>query len=131
MIMVYSGLNEVYDKVALHLLAQGKKAMDDEGACIYRAPDGCKCAIGALIPDEVYTDSMEGVGIEAVMKEFPVVNKIFAMLRPADLEQLQFIHDSSKVDSWPRKLKLFAELRDIPITKEAQNAMDHFQPKGE
>lgn len=27
--------------------------------CVYRSPDGLKCAIGHLIPDELYTPAME------------------------------------------------------------------------
>lgn len=41
--------------------------------CSYRAPDGGgavgRCAVGVLIPDSVYTDSMEGATISGISEE--------------------------------------------------------------
>ena len=54
---------EVFNKVAAHLLAQGKPALKGED-CVYRSKDGLKCAIGCLIPDENYTPEMERKSIE-------------------------------------------------------------------
>ena len=50
---------EVFDKVVNHLRTQGKRAIDAEGYCVYRAPDGCKCAAGCLIPDADYKPEYE------------------------------------------------------------------------
>ncbi len=50
----------VFDIVLDHIRAQGKPAFI-KGTCLYRAPDGCKCAIGALIPDDSYFGTMENV----------------------------------------------------------------------
>lgn len=33
------------------------------GSCVYRAPGGAKCAFGAIIPDDLYTDEFEGCGV--------------------------------------------------------------------
>lgn len=35
---------EVFDKVVAHLRAQGRKAVNERGDCVYHAPDGTKCA---------------------------------------------------------------------------------------
>jgi hypothetical protein len=51
---------EVFDRVREHLLSQMKQSIDEEGDCKYRGPDGLKCAIGCLIPDDVYTQELEG-----------------------------------------------------------------------
>lgn len=52
---------EMFDKVAEHLLKQGGPAWDDkDGACKYRAPNGRKCAAGCLIPDNMYRKEWEG-----------------------------------------------------------------------
>lgn len=49
---------EMFETVARHLFAQGKRAgvENEEGdfSCLYRAPDGTKCAIGCLLTDEQY-----------------------------------------------------------------------------
>lgn len=57
---------EVFDKVTHHLLSQQVKAADSDGACLYRTPEGRKCAIGCLIPDEEYREHMEGKGLTMV-----------------------------------------------------------------
>ncbi len=49
----------VFNTVAKHLLTQGRQAMDSGGHCVYRGKDGLRCAIGALIPDEVYDPVIE------------------------------------------------------------------------
>lgn len=54
---------EAFDTVARHLFAQGRLALRDFGGeegCVYRGDDGCKCAVGILIPDELYDPKMEG-----------------------------------------------------------------------
>jgi hypothetical protein len=58
---------EIYDTVAKHLFAQGKRSGDKRGdgsfQCKYRGPDDTKCAVGVLMPDEFYNLEMEGTGI--------------------------------------------------------------------
>ena len=60
---------EIYDIVINHLRAQGAKSLitklDEEGnlipdLCAYRGDGGMKCAAGILIPDDVYSEKMEG-----------------------------------------------------------------------
>jgi len=40
------------------VIAQGEKSLG-EGGCLYRGPNGLKCAIGHLIPDSTYTSCIE------------------------------------------------------------------------
>jgi hypothetical protein len=55
---------EIFDKVATHLITQGKQSLRDDGEwedkfCAYRGPDGTMCAAGCLIPDEEYNEDFE------------------------------------------------------------------------
>jgi hypothetical protein len=50
---------EIFDKVVDHMATQGKFAVSEEGYCQYKNEDDDKCAIGALIPDELYIDGLE------------------------------------------------------------------------
>jgi hypothetical protein len=59
---------KVFDTVAQHLIAQGKKSMTRiPGSSVrgraYRGENGTKCAVGCLIPDEAYDPSIENKGI--------------------------------------------------------------------
>jgi hypothetical protein len=54
-----------FDAVVSHLFRQGRRSYGTIGdgeatMCLYRSSDGLKCAVGALIPDELYRPSMEG-----------------------------------------------------------------------
>lgn len=56
---------EIFDKVATHLIQQGEPAMDSNGDCVYRNDQGLKCAVGCLIPDDKYEGRFEQLGIGA------------------------------------------------------------------
>ena len=53
---------EVFDLVANHLFTQGRPARLNDGRCRYRMGPDLRCAIGALIPDELYKEEFEGNG---------------------------------------------------------------------
>lgn len=55
---------EMFDKVAEHLLKQGGPAWDN--MCMYRAPNGRKCAAGCLIPDNLYRKEWEGLAADCL-----------------------------------------------------------------
>jgi hypothetical protein len=55
-------LQSVFDKVATHLLSQNEKSEHD-GECLYRDEKGNKCAVGCLIPDNLYSPEIEGAGV--------------------------------------------------------------------
>jgi hypothetical protein len=53
---------EIFDTTTRALLAQGRPSFNPaEGTCLYRGPDGTKCAIGHLIPDDAYHPDMENL----------------------------------------------------------------------
>ncbi len=39
-------MQEFFEKTINHLVAQGQQATNQIGACLYRAPEGRKCAAG-------------------------------------------------------------------------------------
>ncbi len=60
---------EVFDVVAAHLLKQNRKATAGNGSsrCLFKTPDGLKCAVGCLIKDENYTIQLEDRGIKTLI----------------------------------------------------------------
>lgn len=52
---------EFFDRAVTHLFRQGRqsRATDGSGSCLYRGPDNTRCAIGAFIPDELYSRVIE------------------------------------------------------------------------
>lgn len=108
---------EVFDKVANHLLTQNRKAINTGNLspyvkCVYRTDDGLKCAIGCLIPDHLYDTKIEGCSPnvnpdQAVSPGGAMLSKILISqlgeLTEQDyqfLKELQFIHDTCEVQYW-------------------------------
>lgn len=51
---------EIFDAAAIGVIKQGRASVSGPGGkCLYRGPDGTKCAAGHLIPDEVYDCRMD------------------------------------------------------------------------
>ncbi len=110
---------EVFDIVFKHLLKQGRKSMGDHNGidkCLYRSPDGAKCAAGALIPDECYTPKMEGLPWASLVFDAKVPE------RHSDLiSSLQFVHDRSEPCHWYDRLENVASRFGLTIP-EIENA---------
>jgi len=111
---------EAFDTVAKHLFEQGR-ASKRGVYCAYRGEGGTKCAVGVLIPDELYDEEMDNTaysnptGIFTVVRKFPELKRIFgrgkASIIPM-LGDLQYLHDSAE---WGRTntTSLRAALRRI------------------
>jgi hypothetical protein len=84
---------ETFDKVVTALRAQGKPSVNPEtNECMYRGPNGIKCAAGHLIPDDEYKPKFEGYRVDA--------DTIISIIQDnghdiALVKELQFAHDSS------------------------------------
>lgn len=115
--MTYETKQQMFDAVARHLLTQNQKCHDAEGVhCAYRGPNGLKCAIGALIPDDVYTSEMEGFTASALRSKLdadlgdrlPWPKKLdgFAGL-------LQKVHDEGLPEQWRDRLRSLATVHKL------------------
>lgn len=92
---------EIYDTVCAHLAQQKRRAFEN-GSCRYRTSDGLKCAIGCLIPDDLYDprmDSVAGNYASRLLSEFPRIGELFAGIRPNFLDCLQQAHDTQFIPS--------------------------------
>jgi hypothetical protein len=107
---------DLFDTVTAHLLTQRAKALGPvESAhctlpvtgCMYRAPDGKKCAFGCIIPDSVYRPNMENNPATFVLFGTPEL----AFLRPHNdlIANLQTIHDAFEPAQWPGQLEKLAK----------------------
>ena len=98
-------MQETYFKVRNHLLTQGRRAKIYD-QCRYRAPNGDKCAIGCLIPDDKYDPNMEGHLISCS----PLIqDAIGASEDHIDfLTDLQRVHDFSNPSEWNERLQAVA-----------------------
>lgn len=64
----------VVDKVLKHLWDQGECSQDlRKLGCLYRGHGGTKCAIGILIPDDIYSPDMEGLSFYKLCQHYDAV----------------------------------------------------------
>ena len=100
---------EIFDKVATHLIAQGKQSLcywrSTELDCAYRGDDGTMCAAGCLIPDDEYSPAFEGMPWDSIWKEVPSFAN--ASFEDHDLiGSLQTVHDDEWSWNSPETLKV-------------------------
>jgi hypothetical protein len=103
---------DLFDKVAKHLLTQNKRAEDPTtGLCRYRSPDGLKCAVGCLIEDDQYSAKMEGGSVSDLLKSGTLPPSLEAELKPHRmlLIALQRVHDNFVPHQWLGKLEEVAK----------------------
>lgn len=102
---------EIYDKVAVHLLTQNAKSMkrseDDGEFCAYRGDEGRKCAAGCLL-----TDEEAGVADALPLSSWELAEERLDLSRFAEhsglIRELQAIHDHTKVNQWGVELARLA-----------------------
>lgn len=108
---------EVFDKVARHLLTQGCRSIS--GGCAYRGEGGRKCAIGCLIEDNLYDPDFEGVAVNVFPpgKEYCRYKTALALRTVLAnnvtdnfnlLSRLQQVHDQSSPCEWKYVLRTVA-----------------------
>ena len=122
---------QIYNRVKGPLIQQHRRSMlttEDPGGfgdmCGYRGQDGCKCALGHLIPDELYDPSIEGGSLptnpdKPCNERSGKIANIFTQVlgRPLTkddcmfLRALQEVHDTTDEDeeqAWREALERFA-----------------------
>jgi hypothetical protein len=92
---------QIFDRAVEHLRQQRAQSIDPKtSVCLYRGPDGLKCAIGALIPDELYQPEMEGLLADEIVKRYPTLASLFSPDSPSLLNSLQHMHDFWRLSDW-------------------------------
>lgn len=106
---------EIFNKVATHLFTQGTRAMLDpeceSGQCMYRGPNGSKCAVGVLIPDKLYRKNMETFTINGLLDDEKVVLPAWMAENRELLWSLQSTHDRHL--AWDSSMAMRRKLRGV------------------
>lgn len=110
---------EAFTIVVQHLRKQGVRSAKPGGPrstnaylCYYRAGK-LRCAVGALIPDEQYDPSMEGLKAGTVQRRWPVLEGI----SPGLLDSMQNLHDKVDPEKWEGQFPLLAQDYKLEVPK--------------
>lgn len=122
---------EVFEKVARHLLKQGRKSVHaKDGVCQLRGDGGRACAIGCLIADEHYDPSLEegqpwsdwvmraviASGVDVDLDDGGEFDALDATSDRRFLHELQRIHDGEEPEEWRDGLADFARRAGLSST---------------
>ena len=115
---------EVFDKVATHLLTQNARSRGSGNSCQYLSHDGKMCAVGCLFPKEILAKlslgPMTNNASVACLPDYglnalglaPLLDDAEGKLPPdyEFLADLQNIHDNldCPIEKWPDELAAFA-----------------------
>lgn len=114
---------EQFDIILTGIRWQGGPSVTTNGWCRYRDDNERRCAIGWLIPDDKYSDSLEGAGALSVW-----VREAAGYLEEDedDMDALQCIHDRAAehpdkfFDTWERGMASFAHYHGLNYTPPAE-----------
>jgi hypothetical protein len=112
----------------LKVIMQGKPSATPDGRCRYRGPNGTKCAVGMLIPDDLYDSHIEDKSagpmlqyLQAKHPNNPYVGLLICMIHA--LGDVQYAHDRAEelaredgkdfVEEFMRKV---STIRNIPVS---------------
>lgn len=92
-------LQSIFDTVWNHFIVnETLPGMDVSGACAYKAgeePNCRKCAVGILIPDELYEPEMEGEPASTLVTSWDSLIPLFSQIPEDFIDDLQHAHDDS------------------------------------
>ncbi len=112
---------EAFETMVRHLRRQGKRSVRIGAyTCLYRGPNGLRCAVGCLIPDDQYKRSLEGKAASCIANKVPALSDI----GPGLLSEMQSVHDDLDVSQWEEGFKDVAQVFSLtlPPLEEAPHA---------
>lgn len=91
---------ELFDTIYLGLQAQGwQRSFDAQrDLCMYRGPEGRKCAIGQAIPDDEYDRAMDDDVVGVFNCDDFHRQDMFLNLTKDQFNELQWAHDNNEPD---------------------------------
>lgn len=60
---------EIFNKLWDHFVVQGNPQSTNGNVCLYRGPNGARCAAGVVLPDEHYDPKLEGLSLRALLSD--------------------------------------------------------------
>lgn len=119
---------EVFCYMRDNLLRQNAQSLSRDNwypvGCVYRGDNGTKCAVGWLIPDNLYTANLEGRSAKVVAEGLLPTKKA----HPKFIEMMtlcQHIHDYRTADQWVELFKMAEEamFKQIPESIERMSVL--------
>lgn len=89
---------EAFEIMKKHLLCQNARSVDHNGNCKFRGSKGLKCALGALLDDDI------AIAADTVGRDLGLDHLSSGML-----SEMRMLHDNHFVTEWPKMLEDIAK----------------------
>jgi hypothetical protein len=106
----------IFNEVAVALVAQGVRSVsEDNRQCRYRGAGGTKCAMGHLIPDELYSADFEGMLASSLLissRGRDIAHLLSVNTNPNESDDLMFLDDLQRCHDRAEYGDFNAEIRE-------------------
>ena len=101
-------------------------SVNDEGTCMYRGSNGCKCAVGQHIPNSKYRKSMEGRSADAIGMYMTQIRDGQQLRRPTleDVLSKKALSMGLKRDTWAEMQMIHDRIAGLPSCNIISYAVD-------
>ena len=107
---------EIFNTVVTHLRQQNCRSVSASGVCLYRGPNGTKCAAGVLIPDELFREGYNNLRFDYLIRYKPEIRDLFDDAECLRLIlDLQTVHDISTPEIWEDKFQGLSLKYDVEM----------------
>lgn len=104
-------LQKIFNKVAGHLVKQGKRAVNFKGECVlFDADTGMRCAYGCLVPKKEFKNYHYDVVFDEISRAFPYYSNQRELM-----DCLMVCHDDIKPSRWKSRLRAIARRFSLEI----------------
>jgi hypothetical protein len=122
---------QIFDYVYNALKKQGRRSVrsnPDTAACLYRAPNGDKCAAGHLITDEHYTAALEGLPVNYLDVSMALMASGVPFDRLKLVDDLQLAHDvnENEFDNTLRRLRDVAVKHGLQVPTQLTTSPENY-----
>lgn len=106
---------ELFDKVATHLMTQNDRALDDKRRPTFFAPDGKMCAIGSVMDRRAFEDCCWASVVmpSDIIHEYDHILPDGAGKHHSMLESLAYTHDALRPCDWMDELRGIASQEGV------------------
>jgi hypothetical protein len=112
---------QAFTAMVEHLRKQQQRSrLANDITCAYRGQDGLKCAVGVLIPDEIYDKAYEGLDVQSAIQTSKPLAKLLGHVELEMLQDMQNIHDFQPTEQWERRFELCAADYGLTFTPSAE-----------
>jgi hypothetical protein len=90
-----------FDTVVTGLRKQKDRSVGENGSCVFRSPNGNKCAVGMLVPDDLYDPLFDNPKSEKCIWDLDVMKEHDRDLCSA----LMIVHDQKAIEDWEKQFE--------------------------